>query len=240
MKETAVPIAIVSVSTTLRSIEEQILELQQRKKNLTALGREKVTEILSALPRSESLEIATELYWSHPWVGAETIGKALGVSGNRVSQMVGVPSDAPVCSVCSRVVIESKSQHLAREQGDRKRLRHGYRPDPVVCPNCRKELNRASVARYDQERAARAAAVEARIQQAKAMPYADYLATIWWQEKRREVVKKARGQCQLCNNRGVELHVHHKTYANLGSEDWEDLIVLCSDCHARHHEVVSQ
>ena len=39
-------------------------------------------------------------------------------------------------------------------------------------------------------------------------------------------------ECQRCGAVDVELQVHHLTYARLGREDWEDLKVVCSPCHA--------
>jgi hypothetical protein len=46
-------------------------------------------------------------------------------------------------------------------------------------------------------------------------------------------------RCKRC---GVTkfLHVHHKTYANLGNEEPEDLEILCKDCHAEEHGTVKK
>ncbi len=68
------------------------------------------------------------------------------------------------------------------------------------------------------------------------MPYAEYLLTPEWQEKRLAALKRAGYRCQLCNA-DAELHVHHRTYERRGHEWDSDLIVLCAPCHRRHHGI---
>jgi 5-methylcytosine-specific restriction endonuclease McrA len=68
------------------------------------------------------------------------------------------------------------------------------------------------------------------------MPYSEYLETPEWDKTRKAALKRAHYRCQLCNAHGV-LHVHHKTYENLGREPSQDLIVLCKDCHRKHHDI---
>ena len=67
------------------------------------------------------------------------------------------------------------------------------------------------------------------------MPYAEYLKTPEWKQRRRRALTRAKHKCQLCGASGVELHVHHNTYENRGAEPACDLIVLCADCHAWFH-----
>ena len=75
-----------------------------------------------------------------------------------------------------------------------------------------------------------------RLNELKDMPYKDYLATPEWRGVRSGALGRANHKCELCNASGVELHVHHKTYERRGEELPEDLIVLCKDCHAKHHD----
>ena len=74
-------------------------------------------------------------------------------------------------------------------------------------------------------------------QKARTMPYGDYLLTEHWQEVRRQALKRSEYRCALCND-AVPLHVHHRTYENLGDEKETDLIALCAKCHETFHEVV--
>ena len=66
------------------------------------------------------------------------------------------------------------------------------------------------------------------------LPYREYLQTAHWQRVRILALDRARNICSLCPAT-TRLHVHHRSYARLGFEQTEDLIVLCADCHARHH-----
>ena len=72
------------------------------------------------------------------------------------------------------------------------------------------------------------------IEELKSMEYNNYLLTEHWKYTRGRALSRSNNKCELCANTS-SLHVHHKTYKNRGKELDEDLIVLCSDCHSRHH-----
>lgn len=76
-----------------------------------------------------------------------------------------------------------------------------------------------------------------RIKALRAMPYKDYLQTEEWQQRRREALSFANNSCQVCNAKGIELHVHHRTYERRGAEMAGDIIVLCKKCHALFHGI---
>jgi len=72
--------------------------------------------------------------------------------------------------------------------------------------------------------------------------YRKYIASSQWQERRKEVLAGQDGQGSWCNRCKIprwlasiafdqDLHVHHKSYANIGSERIEDLEILCRRCH---------
>lgn len=65
--------------------------------------------------------------------------------------------------------------------------------------------------------------------------YDEYLQTPHWISRRALARERAGNKCQLCGDSNRELHVHHNCYDHLGNEPDEDLIVLCDECHARHH-----
>lgn len=73
------------------------------------------------------------------------------------------------------------------------------------------------------------------IAQMRGMPYGEYLKTRHWQHFRQEALKFFQHKCQLCNDKIKQLDVHHKTYENLGCETFNDVTVLCNDCHKVHH-----
>lgn len=78
-------------------------------------------------------------------------------------------------------------------------------------------------------------AKQKRIGKLATMPYAEYLKTPEWKQRRRRAVMRAKRKCQLCGAQDQVLHVHHNTYDNRGAEPACDLIVLCAPCHEWYH-----
>lgn len=68
------------------------------------------------------------------------------------------------------------------------------------------------------------------------MNYQTYLKSAHWQKVRRAALKRAGLRCQICNESGVQLDVHHRTYERLGNEFDSDLTVLCNSCHGKFHD----
>lgn len=68
------------------------------------------------------------------------------------------------------------------------------------------------------------------IERLKALPYRDYLKTDWWGWKRDKAIRRAHGDCELCQERAAK-DVHHVTYERLGCERPDDLVALCRRCH---------
>ena len=71
----------------------------------------------------------------------------------------------------------------------------------------------------------------------RAMPYRDFLSSIYWGIIRDYALYRAKYSCALCH-KTHGLQVHHRTYEHRGSEynHLEDLIVLCGNCHAKFHD----
>ena len=69
------------------------------------------------------------------------------------------------------------------------------------------------------------------------MNYDEYLQTEGWGKIRRAALKYWDHKCALCFSEN-KLHVHHRTYCRLGSEQPNDVIVLCKKCHAKHHDAL--
>jgi len=69
--------------------------------------------------------------------------------------------------------------------------------------------------------------------------YANYLQSEHWRKLRREFIEASGNKCERCEiprwlaeiAYDQDLHVHHKSYANLGNESLDDLEVLCRRCH---------
>jgi hypothetical protein len=86
-----------------------------------------------------------------------------------------------------------------------------------------------------QEQTSNVCGYYATLKMLKEMNYPEYLYTDHWRHFIKEAVKWSGNKCQLCNHSNVMLHVHHKTYINRGRETFNDVIVLCEDCHKLVH-----
>lgn len=64
--------------------------------------------------------------------------------------------------------------------------------------------------------------------------YARYLQSPEWRKRRERALKRSDYKCQDCGA-VYGLSVHHLTYARVGDEREEDLIVLCKGCHRKRH-----
>lgn len=70
--------------------------------------------------------------------------------------------------------------------------------------------------------------------------YKRYLRCKHWQQVRQQALTRAEGHCEKCGYEPWKpgtLQVHHKTYANVGCESMEDVIVLCPRCHMEIHGI---
>jgi hypothetical protein len=107
----------------------------------------------------------------------------------------------------------------------------------VVCSDCLK----ASDSEEEREMYAKAPGVnlviadEPLFEEPIQDDYSKYLQSEHWQETRLKALERAQNRCQVCNSPD-DLHVHHRTYDNIGKEPLEDLIVLCRPCHYLFHK----
>lgn len=73
----------------------------------------------------------------------------------------------------------------------------------------------------------------------KKTEYARYLQSPEWQERRQQKIEEVGNRCERCDlprwlaeiAYDQDLNVHHRTYARRGSENLDDLEVLCRRCH---------
>lgn len=65
--------------------------------------------------------------------------------------------------------------------------------------------------------------------------YRLYLRSWAWKQRRQGAISRARGICALCLQSSTRLQVHHVDYMRVGSEQVEDLRVLCKSCHGVLH-----
>lgn len=96
----------------------------------------------------------------------------------------------------------------------------------------------ASPAMYNREGDTKHTCDECKTAAHSSKPYAKYLQSPHWQRIRGEALERSKFRCQLCAA-SWKLNVHHNTYKNKGREQPEDVIVLCRDCHSKHHGKVA-
>lgn len=76
---------------------------------------------------------------------------------------------------------------------------------------------------------------------AKNMDYKDFLNSTYWKVLSYSVKKKRGDKCEKCGSK-INLNVHHLTYRHRGNEinHLDDLVCLCSNCHAKiHHKKIA-
>jgi len=64
--------------------------------------------------------------------------------------------------------------------------------------------------------------------------YQDYLASAQWKAKRAQVLQRAKGTCEICEQ-DLAVNVHHETYEHLCCEPLEELKAVCQLCHDYLH-----
>ena len=68
------------------------------------------------------------------------------------------------------------------------------------------------------------------------MDYQEYRKTPHWQAVRAWALERSNWHCQIWENHGNHLEVHHNNYDHLGAERPEDVVVLCAECHELFHD----
>jgi 5-methylcytosine-specific restriction endonuclease McrA len=78
-----------------------------------------------------------------------------------------------------------------------------------------------------------------RIKYLQSLPYKEYLQSKYWKTRSKKEKTWAKHICQLCKKNFKYLDVHHLSYKNLGHERKKDLLVVCRNCHAKLHGVIT-
>jgi hypothetical protein len=67
------------------------------------------------------------------------------------------------------------------------------------------------------------------------MIYIEYIRSREWHERAAIAKAAVKFSCQMCGCDWRPVEVHHIRYDHLGHEPASDLLVLCEECHGRHH-----
>ncbi len=206
---------------TIADLETEIAIIKDRISVIKGVARDDAVKALRECPDVETrINIASELYWFHDdLINATTIGSVLGYAAQGVAHVVGKAKMRLTCVDCHRSV-----DYYPTSRSD---MQYRKQSPSCVCAECEQKRKDSWVQRDDEKRK--------HIEFLRSLPYREYLQTDHWQQLRKRVLKWSKYRCQLCNHQGV-LNVHHRTYEHLGDEEYKDLIVLCSDCHAKFHD----
>jgi 5-methylcytosine-specific restriction endonuclease McrA len=217
--------AVWDLISELDSIQQRRLLLDQERTQAI----ETASYILSYFSYSddEAKSLFTELYWGLEDVQVEVLA-ALFDRSYRAKRDGITPSPIETgihCSFCGAEFI-AHSRYALREtlSDDRKNAQN-------ECRDCKK----SRLAISDQEASGRWKKSEERRRYLQRMPYDLYLKTDEWQATRTAALKRARYACQICKRNDMVLDVHHNTYERRGSELASYLVVMCRDCHSKHH-----
>lgn len=137
------------------------------------------------------------------------------------------------CSQCNEHIdttVYSRSKFELIKDGDQ---------NYYICKDCKDKNFKDEMQKRNEETKRKQDAANKEIQDLKSMLYKDYLETDHWKQLRKRKLRLSGYKCQICAST-EDLNVHHNTYENRGCEKDEDLVVLCNECHKRHHNINSE
>jgi 5-methylcytosine-specific restriction endonuclease McrA len=188
-----------------------------------------------AVPPAAREVVLNEIYWRWPELTTTQIAEAFGYRQSDLRRLIKpYYSEEHPCLACGAPLrITSRSKMVEIERVYKAKGKGGRSYDwHARCERCEAERKEAREAEWQ----ASSQQYVQRQYELRTMPYQEYLQTPEWQARRQRHLRSAGYRCQLCNTGDRSLHVHHRTYERRGDERWADLLVLCSDCHAKHHD----
>ena len=69
--------------------------------------------------------------------------------------------------------------------------------------------------------------------------YGEYLKGTHWSAIKAAIRHAYGSQCRICRSK-KSLHVLHRTYVHLGQELWNDVVLLCEQCHDLYHGTMAR
>lgn len=211
----------------LQEIKEQeiiLLKLKEKLNDFPKYASEKISSF------EEKVEFAKYLYWNVPKINSKSLSELLlNVKGVEYHKLLCTIDNNFICEKCKNFIILNSRTHKISLIQDKNRY------GELICPECWTiKLNEHRIQRELEEKQYFEKRQE-KINYLKSLPYKEYLQTQHWKDIRTRMMKRSNYSCSMCGNKNVILHIHHRSYKNLGNEDYSDLIVLCEDCHGKFH-----
>lgn len=66
--------------------------------------------------------------------------------------------------------------------------------------------------------------------------YQKRISSTQWKGLKREIIEQRGNRCERCEKESASLALHHLHYDSLGSEQPDDVELLCAECHTEAHE----
>jgi 5-methylcytosine-specific restriction endonuclease McrA len=66
--------------------------------------------------------------------------------------------------------------------------------------------------------------------------YDQHISSPQWKNLKRKVIEQRGNRCERCGRESASLELHHVHYRSLGSEQPEDVELLCRECHTAADE----
>ena len=238
---TEVVARIQALVTDIRETEESLAILNTRLEHTVSCVKQGVQD------EQQLADAVSYIYWRFPEVSSISLARAVmeTPSAKVLRKYLHTVDSGIRCLRCGERLQFSTREELHDALAASLRAEGGdlSRQHQLRCAKCAKEGQNEIEAKGNQlfaewraQHEAEETAKQQRVSQLRRMPYREYLETPDWRERRRRHLLSAGNACQVCNATGVELHVHHRTYERLGEERYQDLIVLCRQCHQVFHD----
>lgn len=214
-------IVINKIKNILKEIEntEKLLEHLERDLNMT------ISEFKSCNSKKKTIEFANYLYWNVSVITAKNI--AINFFDTTVHKLLKIITPVVTditCKKCNAVLFrKSRSDHNYNQYKNKK--------EDYLCEECIEQRHIKRKNEQEQEIIKR----KEHRKYLRSLPYSEYLKSDHWQSFRKRILKSANYTCSICHA-NESLHVHHRTYENLGDEYYKDVIVLCENCHKLFHK----
>lgn len=227
---------------SLRDLAAMRSKLEPMEAEMQALTRQLSVSAETLIAQSPTPEdriaVASYVYWHMPEVTADSIAAGFRAFNENfhssvISRIVGPCPFVFRCEKCGDNAIPSSRSNLMEWRRFLLCNRKRNRFNGPICLKCKQQetaRDPLSEQKMQWERQQR----EARLRALRTMPYKEYLQTEHWLEFREARIRGVGYRCQLCNGGGI-LDVHHRTYERRGCEQWNDVTVLCRNCHGKFH-----
>jgi len=211
----------------ITELNKNFHEIKTMKEKINKLEYKSYNIIKSHVTEEEKIDIINYIYWNILELSSKKIAEdVFNITVSEAMKLIKPFTTNITCIKCNDVLIVK-----SRSQLNEYRLRiYGRRQEVYTCEKCLAEDRKKFHNKQEKEAKQR----KNNVKYLKQLPYSEYLKSNHWEYMRKRMLIRASYKCQICNSSEF-LNVHHRTYENKGDENYEDLVVLCNDCHRLYH-----